>query len=1832
MAIYDPQNPEDEVVQNPEDEAVPSPIPQNSIPQNPEDEVVKSPIPQNPEEDVVRRVVSTGTPNITTSEEKRAIDAYVTADTYELGTDELIARTFGFKHGTTLRAAAVRMATRPKFEADPEFRWNKDSWAAFTADLDHDFHDDILQAKSYDEAVFIKADILRRLENEYVISSYGFWEGMTARVMADMTDPVFLGSLKAVGTLLGGSVKYVTRMAKGSKGKAAAMAAAKKAAAPLHKLYPEGIPVAIQQQEAVIAFNKGIDVMQRSYIGRGFASGATFAGVESIRAAESPIHDVADHAFSAAVTGAIIGNIHLFGSNRLPWAKDTVKAGWGRLFRRHKNNEFTPALRTEGIKVDPVAPSTEPITIVEGVDFNVTTPKVEVPATRTPSSELGPSGVRIHTEAGTTELGTPKLKTVHVNRWTEDGALEQIWKGEVNELGVIVKDLEGIRPVGEPTGDSTPAGSIQWDATPYEIPKTPAKPVAPDVHPDVLKVVPIESLTTTHAAIDEVAHVSMEPASMEMSYADLNTRAKELGVKPTNSTAGAVENINKEISRRNTFEVTQEVADANPRLAAAPNVKVVASKAEAPVEVERAWWSEERLDWQIKRSTTSVGGQFENPKTGAIEDVTDAMSNSAVAWIDPLEFVRLTTTSEAGVTKILETAARKFKTPTGGQKLGVDKMDGPEAIYGEFDYTKMGDFRDPTGTPRIYLRSDGSVNTSGVIEGAYQHEGRHRMAAMHLRGVKEVPVLLNFEGAAYETLHPNRSSAVLKGQRSDREGVGVGKDVSVVDIMPLARANRAKILERMGKPKAEVPKAKVIPKMQASDPATYSESLAKTRAAFKLQGKNVDLQVSGVSDLEAQSIVDAGGTLLLSEDGMMGGYVTADGYMGGIFSHPEGSGGAAKGFMAEMERLGGTHGESYAVLEPLYVKLGWKPVSRIKFNVKFAPKGWDAKDSVLKDKPDVVFYSYEPKQVHTEGEGVYAEGDNSYDIALSFAKNRGEVAKASRAEAPALAEPPVEPTVEQPPAGSIQTASSEQVLNNLDVTTGKLWGGKNRKVMPSLQVQGMLSEDAAVRWITQRTHQSTVSLIDPVTGKELLNNMTAVTAADDEFLKLMNPLAATYREGYKQWSLEQGSLLGATALQAAGMTTNTALAFDKLAAQVIRGTYTGNDPIIIRVGEAGRAVIQASNKKMVGKLTEEPFTDLNHLPRNWNLPKMHEMRTDYGGDEMELLTVEAVASGNPTLSVSANKYKGKLLARDLYQRTFKADYQSMGIHNGDSRMETKAKLEALEAPPDTIRELLNDFFPPSKSPIKSLRPRTKLDEGYSKRILNKTTGKVDVVTIESMFEGGMFSNIFNATRSIEGALQVHKLGLEFQIARGITDGSSATMAEMWKVVEKSMVDMQQPTASAQEHWDLADKYIMAKPIYDSNTPLAKLGAMGRASSAIVIGGSLGFAATAETFMPLVQTSLSAVWKQLPAFSQLLSIIKSGRPLPNTLMHELQTVAPTHTDRLMSQVSALHESTFDSTASQGTKQDVLNRMQQGVYIAGGMVPITDVFRNVSNAALAQYVYTNAVKGKVPYSTTRLAQYGLTPERFITVQEMLLKHGVVEKGSLVQGNWSKWENTQAVSDYATMQLLHTNRVIHQVMAGQVPEAATGPVAKVLTQFLTFPMTAVDSQVMANLQGFDRRAALVWLGNLTGGALSYILYVHHRYGADEEKLEEYLTMEEIAKGAFYRSGMSTIMPFAIDTARDLYGESPMFSHSRTGLVSDVWGGTPTASLLKNIQGTARSAFASVTNPEYRYSKQDWNSARNLIPLQNSAWLHRGLSEVPELLGLPDKSKNSKKNWAGF
>lgn len=187
-----------------------------------------------------------------------------------------------------------------------------------------------------------------------------------------------------------------------------------------------------------------------------------------------------------------------------------------------------------------------------------------------------------------------------------------------------------------------------------------------------------------------------------------------------------------------------------------------------------------------------------------------------------------------------------------------------------------------------------------------------------------------------------------------------------------------------------------------SDPATYSQSLGEAITAMKEEGKGLDLQVSPVSVEDASAIVKDGGKIFMTKDRSAGGYVKRDGYMGGLFKNPKSPlKKIAKAVQQARVKAGGFFMDAYATeLEPMYIKNGFRPVARLKFNEEYAPEGWDAENSPLKNKPDVVFFAYDPDGKYNVGDGEYVE---SYDQAYEMAKNIGSDLKATR-EAAVLSE------------------------------------------------------------------------------------------------------------------------------------------------------------------------------------------------------------------------------------------------------------------------------------------------------------------------------------------------------------------------------------------------------------------------------------------------------------------------------------------------------------------------------------------------------------------------------------------------------------------------------------------------------------------------------------------------------------------------------------------------------------------------------------------------------------------------------------------------------------
>ena len=206
-----------------------------------------------------------------------------------------------------------------------------------------------------------------------------------------------------------------------------------------------------------------------------------------------------------------------------------------------------------------------------------------------------------------------------------------------------------------------------------------------------------------------------------------------------------------------------------------------------------------------------------------------------------------------------------------------------------------------------------------------------------------------------------------------------GYDAKIVELQDMDPANKPQGIYARNRDIEEV-----------KDAAKYADAMAKATARMAELDKKMFLQVDAMTTEEAQKILDDGGKLFMTKDGLAGAYLKADGYMGGLFKNPDSELKMVSNPLQTIRaREGGLFYDAFATkLEELYVGNGWKPVARLDFNPDFAPEGWDAENSPLKDQPDVVFFN--------KGEGKVGEGvrmtdyGEAYDYAQKLSQGKAQ--------------------------------------------------------------------------------------------------------------------------------------------------------------------------------------------------------------------------------------------------------------------------------------------------------------------------------------------------------------------------------------------------------------------------------------------------------------------------------------------------------------------------------------------------------------------------------------------------------------------------------------------------------------------------------------------------------------------------------------------------------------------------------------------------------------------------------------------------------------------------
>ena len=140
-----------------------------------------------------------------------------------------------------------------------------------------------------------------------------------------------------------------------------------------------------------------------------------------------------------------------------------------------------------------------------------------------------------------------------------------------------------------------------------------------------------------------------------------------------------------------------------------------------------------------------------------------------------------------------------------------------------------------------------------------------------------------------------------------------------------------------------------------------------------------------------QDMIDKGGRLLVSKDGLVGVKIEVDGNIGSGFSHLSNTKqNALLPFLVAGIKMGARYTNCYDTYLPkYYAKFGFVATGRMAFEPSMAEKGWQ--NSILKNKPDVVFMKYDggdrttiedrigtfPKYEITDGKYIedYEEGE-----------------------------------------------------------------------------------------------------------------------------------------------------------------------------------------------------------------------------------------------------------------------------------------------------------------------------------------------------------------------------------------------------------------------------------------------------------------------------------------------------------------------------------------------------------------------------------------------------------------------------------------------------------------------------------------------------------------------------------------------------------------------------------------------------------------------------------------------------------------------------------------
>jgi hypothetical protein len=324
---------------------------------------------------------------------------------------------------------------------------------------------------------------------------------------------------------------------------------------------------------------------------------------------------------------------------------------------------------------------------------------------------------------------------------------------------------------------------------------------------------------------------------------------------------------------------------------------------------------------------------------------------------------------------------------------------------------------------------------------------------------------------------------------------------------------------------------------------------------------------------------------------------------------------------------------------------------------------------------------------------------------------------------------------------------------------------------------------------------------------------------------------------------------------------------------------------------------------------------------------------------------------------------------------------------------------------------------------------------------------------------------------------------------------------------------------------------------------------------------------AQEFMTMMGTlGVKAMWQQIPSFRRITN--EMGRSVPqDRLLQELEAVTGRGTERDFGHHRFRYEDELMGKSTGGAfTRWVDDKLEKGKRFTADYSLMTHVHslqQKWTIKTVAQRLHDMAVATKVgdTFDLQRLPGKELSKLRSIGMADAdlqrvfghLLQHGETPEGSrLVSLNLDKWA-PEVRARFVSSMLRWTDRVIQQNDPGTLARWMSNPVAQMMTQFRTFIIGAWAKKTLYGLHHFDARTFATWALELMAGAATWQIVNFGSNVFHPEKALERSTLDNMAKAAFSRSGWTSLVPGAVDTAASFLPWGPAFDFRSSGAPQD-------------------------------------------------------------------------------